>query len=84
LRTDRKECSLDDKVLRQKELDEVRSIKNFHDLLQVNLSSGWSVTLFQWPMPDDDRFNIAMERYRIFVQIDYPALFEKAQKLGFT
>jgi hypothetical protein len=64
-----------------KELSEVSGV-DYHDMLLVNLVSGWSTTCFLWPMETEHIFHIALGRHRIFAYINYDALFRKALEKG--
>jgi hypothetical protein len=68
-------------VERQNELVSLTEF-DFHDLIDVNLFANWAITFFQWPMPEENLFHLALGRHRIFAYIDYDALFERARKRG--
>jgi hypothetical protein len=62
------------------EIDALSSLPGVVDLVDVNLRSGWSHPIFAWAMPDEMTYKLAFQDQRIFLWLDYEALFERAKK----
>ncbi len=62
------------------EIDAFSSLPGVVDLVDVNLRSGWSHPIFAWAMPDEMICKLAFQEQRIFMWLDYEALFERAKK----
>lgn len=62
------------------ELKDMSEISGVIDLVEANLRSGWSLSVFNWPMDEEMIFKLAFGDYRIFLSIDYEKLFQMAAR----
>ena len=63
-----------------RELSELGRMPQIMDLVDANFRSGWGRSIFEWPMDDNARFNLAFKKHRIFLLIDYEQLFKMADR----
>jgi hypothetical protein len=62
------------------ELKHMSELSGVIDLVDANLRSGWSLSIFNWPMNEETRFKLAFGDYRIFLSINYEHLFQMAAR----
>jgi hypothetical protein len=62
------------------ELTDISKLSGVIDLVDANLRSGWSRSVFDWPMDEEMIFKLAFGDYRLFLFIDYERLFQMATK----
>ena len=76
------ECKLPDANRRPEELDELKKIWPFFDMVSMNCRAMWPKPLFLWPMPFDMILDLLFGRVRVFGQIDFDQLFDLAKARG--
>ena len=83
LKNDKQQCQLNhDDDLREAEINAIKQVPLFHNLVSLNLSGMWAPPFFLWPMEEEGIFDLLFGRIKLFVQLDYEGLFELASRQG--